>query len=166
MGNPLDWKSQSEVAWKELARSTRTHAMQAWGGSVFCGTRSHARSKEQVLGGAVGFVGGLQMIKKGLTAGRRWSRNGPNSEDRKSLSIAKNHPKPSQEFSERLGSSIHKFKGCSGNSHQKVHPNFTQNLGRQILGKTLSGLKIIRFRRVRFQTPKSVSLLALAEFQG
>ena len=61
--------------------------------------------------------------------------------DRKSLSIAKNHPKPSQEFSEQFGPSIHKMKGFSRNSPQKVHPNFAQNLGRQILGNTLSGLK-------------------------
>ena len=37
----------------------------------------------------------------------------------KSLSIAKNHPKPSQEFSERFGPFIHKMKGFSGNSPQK-----------------------------------------------
>ena len=59
----------------------------------------------------------------------------------KSLSIAKNHPKPSQEFSEQFGASIHKIKGFSRNSPQKVHPNFAQNLGRQILGNTFSGLK-------------------------
>ena len=33
--------------------------------------------------------------------------------DQKSLSIAKNHPKPSQEFSEQFGPSIHKMKGFS-----------------------------------------------------
>ena len=58
-----------------------------------------------------------------------------------SLSIARNHPKPSQEFSEQFGPSIRKMKGfSSGNSPQKVHPNFAQNLGRQILGNTFSGL--------------------------
>ena len=61
--------------------------------------------------------------------------------DRKSLSIAKNHPKPSQEVFEQFGPSIHKMKGLSRNSPQKVHPNFAQNLGRQILGNTFSGLK-------------------------
>ena len=60
---------------------------------------------------------------------------------RKSLSIAKNHPKPSQEFSEQIESSIHKKKGFRRNSPQKVHPNFAQNLGRQILGNTFSGLE-------------------------
>ena len=33
------------------------------------------------------------------------------------------------------------MKGFSRNSPQKVHPNFTQNLGRHILGNTFSGLK-------------------------
>ena len=37
----------------------------------------------------------------------------------KGLSISKNHPKPSQEFSEQLGPSIHKMKGSSKNSPQK-----------------------------------------------
>ena len=62
--------------------------------------------------------------------------------DRKSLSIAKNHRKPSQEFSEQSGPPIHKMKGFSRNSPQKVHPNFAQNLGRQILGNTFLGLKM------------------------
>ena len=57
------------------------------------------------------------------------------------LSIAKNHPKPSQEFSEQFGPSIHKMKGFGKNSPQKVHPDFAQNLDRQILGNTFSGLK-------------------------
>ena len=59
--------------------------------------------------------------------------------DRKSLSIAKNHPKTCQEFSEQFGPSTHKIKGFSKNSHQKGHPNFAKILGRQILGNTLSG---------------------------
>ena len=59
--------------------------------------------------------------------------------DRKSLSIAKNHPKPSQEFSEQFGPSIHKIKGFRRNSPRKVHPNFAENLGREILGNTFSG---------------------------
>ena len=63
--------------------------------------------------------------------------------DRKSLSIAKNHPKPSQDFSEQFGPSIHKMKGFTRNSPQKVHPNFAQNLGRQILGNTFSGLNYL-----------------------
>ena len=62
--------------------------------------------------------------------------------DQKSLSIAKNHPKPSQEFSEQFGPSIHMLEGFGRNSPQKVHPNFTQNLGRQILGNTFSGLNL------------------------
>ena len=40
--------------------------------------------------------------------------------ERKSLSIAKNHPKTSQEFSEQFGPSTHKIKGFSKNSHQKL----------------------------------------------
>ena len=67
--------------------------------------------------------------------------------DRKGLSIAKNHPKPSQEFSEQFGPSIHKLKGFSMNSPQEVHPNFAQNLGRQILGNTFSGLDRWRVRK-------------------
>ena len=58
--------------------------------------------------------------------------------DRKSLSIAKNHPKTSQEFSEQFRPSTHKIKGFSKKSPQKVHPNFAENLGRRILGNTLS----------------------------
>ena len=58
---------------------------------------------------------------------------------RKSLSIAKNHPKPSQEFSEQFGPSIHKMKGSGRNSPQKVHPNSAENLGREIFGNTFSG---------------------------
>ena len=65
--------------------------------------------------------------------------------DRKSLSIARNHPKASQEFSEEFGPSTHKIKGFSKNSHQKVHPNFAKILGRQILGNTLSGPKRLTF---------------------
>ena len=62
--------------------------------------------------------------------------------DRKSLSIAKNHPKTSQDFSEQFGPSTHKIKGFGKNSHQKVHPNFAEILGRQIPGNTLSGPKL------------------------
>ena len=64
---------------------------------------------------------------------------------RKSLSIANNHPKPSQEFSEQVGPSIHKMEVFSRNSPPKIHPNFAQNLGRQILGNTFSGLKGFSF---------------------
>ena len=60
--------------------------------------------------------------------------------DRKSLSIAKNHPKPSQEFSEEFGPPIHKTKGFSRNSPQKVHPNLAKNLGREVFWNTFSGL--------------------------
>ena len=63
--------------------------------------------------------------------------------DRKSLPIAKNHPKTSQDFSEQFGPSTHKIKGFSKNSRQKVHPNFAKILGRQILGNTLSGPKLL-----------------------
>ena len=48
--------------------------------------------------------------------------------DRSSLSRPKNHSKPSQEFSEQFGPSIHKMKGFSTNSPPKAHPNFAQNL--------------------------------------
>ena len=53
----------------------------------------------------------------------------------KNLSIAEIHPKPPQEFSELFGPFIHKIKGFSRNSRQKVYPNFAQNLGRQILAR-------------------------------
>ena len=43
--------------------------------------------------------------------------------DRKSLSIAKNHPKPSQEFSEQFGPLTYKMKGFSGGNH---HQKFTR----------------------------------------
>ena len=49
--------------------------------------------------------------------------------DRKSLSTAKNHPKPSQEFREQIGPFLHKMKGFSKISHRKVHPKFAKNLG-------------------------------------
>ena len=65
----------------------------------------------------------------------------PKVGDRKSLPIAKNHPKPSQEFREQIGPSLRKMKGFSKSSHQKVHPNFAKNLGRQILGNAFSGPK-------------------------
>ena len=52
--------------------------------------------------------------------------------DRKSLPIATNPPKSSQEFSRPF---LHKFQGLRKNSPQKVHANF----GRQILGNTFSG---------------------------
>ena len=62
--------------------------------------------------------------------------------DQKSLPIAKNHPKPSQEYSEQLGGLLFtKFWGFSKNLHEKVHANFAQSLGRQILGNILSALK-------------------------
>ena len=67
--------------------------------------------------------------------------NQPTIWGRRSLSIAKNHPKPSQEFSEQFGPSIRKMKGFSRNSPERVHPNFAENLGRQILGNTFSVLK-------------------------
>ena len=35
------------------------------------------------------------------------------------------------------------MKGFSRNSPQKVHPNFAENLGREILGNTFSGLEKI-----------------------
>ena len=59
--------------------------------------------------------------------------------DRKSLSIAMNHPKTSLEFSEQFGPSTHIIMGLGKNSRQKDHPNFAKNLGRQILGNTISG---------------------------
>ena len=40
--------------------------------------------------------------------------------DRKKFSISKNHPKPSQALSERFEPSIHKMKGSSRNSPQKL----------------------------------------------
>ena len=35
---------------------------------------------------------------------------------------------------------MHETKGFCRNAPQKVHPNFAQNLGRQILGNTFSAL--------------------------
>ena len=55
--------------------------------------------------------------------------------------MAKNRPKTSHESSEQLGPCIHKKNGFSSNSPQKDRPNFAQNLGRQILWNTFSGLK-------------------------
>ena len=55
--------------------------------------------------------------------------------------MAKNHPKPSQEFREQIGPFLHKMKGFSKISHQKVHAKFAKNLGRQILENTFSGAK-------------------------
>ena len=43
----------------------------------------------------------------------------PLTGDRKSLSIAKNHPQPSQNFSGQFGPSIHEMKGFSKNHPQK-----------------------------------------------
>ena len=86
--------------------------------------------------------------------------------DRKSLSIAKNHPKPSQEFSEQFGPSIHEMKGFSRNSPQRVHPNFAQNLGRQILGNTFSGLKIAHWwKKHEFKVPKEIQIDTCAKKQ-
>ena len=86
--------------------------------------------------------------------------------DRKSLSIAKNHPKTSQEFSEQFGPSTHKIKGFSKNSHRKVHPNFAENLGRQILGNTISGPKLRwRLLRWRLTLSKCKSLMKDTDFQ-
>ena len=74
--------------------------------------------------------------------------------DRKSLAMAKNHPKPSQEFREQIGPFLHKMKGFSKISHHKVHPKLAKNLGRQILGNTFSGPK--RSPAALFQpSPKS-----------
>ena len=50
--------------------------------------------------------------------------------DRKSLSIAKNHPKPSQEFSEQFGPSIHKMKGFSRHIDPKSSPKLRPKLGK------------------------------------
>ena len=52
-----------------------------------------------------------------------------------------NSKESSQEFSEQFGASVHKTKGFSRNSPQKVHPNFAENLRREILGNAFSGLK-------------------------
>ena len=62
------------------------------------------------------------------------SEKSPKLGDRKSLSIAKNHPKTSQEFSEQFGPSTHKLKGFGKNSHQKVHPNFAKTWEDKFLG--------------------------------
>ena len=73
--------------------------------------------------------------------------------DRKSLPIAKNHLKPSQEFREQIGPFLHKTKGFSKIAHQKVHPKFAKSLGRQILGNTFSGPNFCRFCTRDFQAP-------------
>ena len=41
------------------------------------------------------------------------------------------------------------MKGLSRNWPQNVHPNFAQNLGRQIFGNTSSGLKLVMLRTGR-----------------
>ena len=57
---------------------------------------------------------------------------------RKIRSIAKNHPKPRSLPKNFLNNSDLLFtEGFRRNSPQKVHPNFAQNLGRQILGHTI-----------------------------
>ena len=48
--------------------------------------------------------------------------------DRISLSIAKNHPKPSQEFSEQFGPSTHRMKGFS--QKRKISPKRKFSAGR------------------------------------
>ena len=62
----------------------------------------------------------------------------------------KKHPKPSQNFLEQFGHSVHKMKGFSRNLPQQVHPNFAQNLGRHIIGNTFSGLKQSNFLNALF----------------
>ena len=52
----------------------------------------------------------------------------------KKSSIAKRHPKPSQELSEQFAPSLHKMKCFSRNSRQKVHPNFAQTWEDKFLG--------------------------------
>ena len=60
--------------------------------------------------------------------------------DQSNLSIAKNHLKPSQKFTEQVGPSIHKMKrGFSGNSPQKIHPNFAWE--KCLWGNIFSGLQ-------------------------
>ena len=77
---------------------------------------------------------------------------------KKCLSIAKNHPKPSQEFSERLGPFIHKMEGFSRNSLQKVHPNFAQTWEDKFLGipflASISGTLQSYGQAVWFKSPK------------
>ena len=89
---------------------------------------------------AICAAGGLGAAERVMTEKQMdgWKMT-PGKCDQKSLPIAKNHLKTSQEISEQFGPFIHKMKGFSKNSPQKVHPNFAQNSGRQILGETFSG---------------------------
>ena len=67
--------------------------------------------------------------------------------DQKSLPIAENHPKPSQEMSEQFRLSFAKLKGYCKNSHQEVRLNCAKNLGRPILRKPFSGPNRLQFMR-------------------
>ena len=82
--------------------------------------------------------------------------------DWKSLSAAKHNPKTSQKFLNNSGPLTHKMKGSSENSHQKVHPHFNRNLGRQILGNTFSGPK----KRVTLRGPDNEGKDTPREPQG
>ena len=46
------------------------------------------------------------------------------------------------------------MKGFGGNSPRKVHPNFAQNMGRQILGNTFSGLNLRKMQRSKIRITK------------
>ena len=59
-------------------------------------------------------------------------------------SNSKESTEVSQEFSEQIGPFIHRINGFSKNSHEKVHPNFAKNLGRQYLGNTFSALNFLQ----------------------
>ena len=79
---------------------------------------------------------GLHLHSGGYTHTLQWFSNyfpqnytyTLNSVEGKSLSIAKNHPKPSQDFSEQFGPSIHKMKGPCRNSNQKSSPELRPKL--------------------------------------
>ena len=83
--------------------------------------------------------------------------------DGESLSIAKNHPKPSQEFSERFGPFIHKMNGFCRNSPQKftrISPKTWEDkfLGiplfwPKITGETLRWVKTRVLERTRAGVP-------------
>ena len=73
----------------------------------------------------------------------------PRIRDCKSLAIAKNHPKPSQELSEWCGPFVHKMKGFGRNSPQKVHANFTPKTWEDKFFQRLRDDKKIKFALFR-----------------
>ena len=58
------------------------------------------------------------------------------------------------------------MKGFSKSSHQKVHPNFAKNLGRQILGNTFSGPNVNGLSGLQNNFPSPFLDLALLKLNS